>query len=65
MGGWLIEHYGYRRALIGNYILIVPFIAISAFSQNLPMLFAGGLLQGLPFGVFSTLVSGQTTSALI
>ena len=57
LGGYLIERYGYRAALIGNYVLIIPFIAISAFSQNLPMLFAGGLLQGLPFGVFSTLVS--------
>jgi hypothetical protein len=42
---------------MGNYVLIMPFIAVSAFAKNLPMLFAGGLLQGIPFGVFSTLVS--------
>ena len=57
MGGFLIERFGYRKSLMGNYVLICPFIAISAFAQNLPMLFVGGLLQGIPFGVFSTLVS--------
>ena len=56
-GGWLVERLGYRYALMINYALIMPFIAISAFSINLTMLFLGGLLQGVPFGVFSTLVS--------
>ena len=39
-----------------NYVLIIPFIAVQAFAKNLPTLFAGGLLTGIPFGVFSTLV---------
>jgi len=60
-GGWLIERYGYRYALMGNYVLIMPFIAVSAFAKNLPMLFAGGFLQGIPFGVFSTLACGYAS----
>lgn len=56
----MVERYGYRYALMFNYVLIMPFIAISAFSRNLPMLFVGGLLQGIPFGVFSTLVSKKS-----
>ena len=56
-GAFLVERFGYRHALQMNYVLIMPFIAIQAFAKNLGMLFAGGLLVGIPFGVFSTLVS--------
>ena len=57
LGGYLVERIGYRYALMSNYALVIPFIAIQAFANNLPMLFAGGLLAGIPFGVFSTMVS--------
>lgn len=51
-GAWLVDRYGYRKTLMLNYLIITPLIAITTFAQNLEMLLIGGLLCGIPWGVF-------------
>lgn len=51
----MIDRFGYRKTLLANYVIIMPFIAINVFAQNKPMLLVGGILTGIPWGLFSTL----------
>jgi sugar porter (SP) family MFS transporter len=53
--GWLTQRYGYRRTLVASLIAVTGFIFITFFAHNLPMLLAGSLLCGLPWGVFATM----------
>ncbi|KAF2014212.1 sugar transporter [Aaosphaeria arxii CBS 175.79] len=53
--GWLTQRFGYRRTLLVSITAIAGFIFITFFSQNLPMLMAGQVLCGLPWGVFATM----------
>lgn len=55
IGTYTIDRFGYRKTLLFNYAIIMPFIAINVFAQNKPMLLCGGILCGIPWGLFSTL----------
>lgn len=68
-GAWMVDRYGYKKTLLLNYVIIMPFIgeldptalgcialndsAIFVFAQNKGMLLAAGILCGIPFGVLS------------
>ncbi|KAF7553923.1 hypothetical protein G7Z17_g3296 [Cylindrodendrum hubeiense] len=53
--GWLTQKFGYRLTLVASLAAITGFIFITFFAQNLPMLLAGSVLCGLPWGVFATM----------
>lgn len=53
--GWLTQRFGYRKTMLGSLFTIACFIFITFFAQSLPMLIAGQVLCGLPWGVFATL----------
>ncbi|KAG5765025.1 hypothetical protein H9Q72_006913 [Fusarium xylarioides] len=53
--GWLTERFGYRRTLVASLVAVTGFIFITFFAHDLPMLLAGSILCGLPWGVFATM----------
>ena len=53
--GIVSEKLGYRKTMIGSLTLVVAFIFILFFAQNLATLLVGELLVGVPLGVFQTL----------
>lgn len=53
--GIVSEKYGYRKTMMGSLTLVVAFIFILFFAQNLATLLVGELLLGFPLGVFQTL----------
>ncbi|TVY87189.1 Maltose permease [Lachnellula willkommii] len=55
ISGMVSERYGYRKTMIGALAMMIAFIFIPFFSQNVQMLLAGEIMCGIPWGVFQTL----------
>lgn len=52
LAGLFIDRFGYIKAIIGAQILTISFVFLMFFAQNRPMLLAGYLLCGIPWGAF-------------
>lgn len=52
----LCERIGHRKTLIGNLVFLTGCIFILFFASDIRVLFAGELLCGIPWGVFTTAV---------
>lgn len=61
MTGILQDRYGYRKTIMGALILVMGFIFITFFAVDLPMLLAGEILCGLPWGVFQTITTAYAS----
>ncbi|OBT53197.1 hypothetical protein VE04_07335 [Pseudogymnoascus sp. 24MN13] len=57
IAGILADRFGYKKTIIGALFLTIAFIFIFFFAQNIAMLFAGGVLCGLPWGAFQILTT--------
>ncbi|KNG51979.1 general substrate transporter [Stemphylium lycopersici] len=55
INGYVTEWLGYKRTLVGSMIVMIGAIFIPFFSTSLEMFLVGGIIQGLPWGVFQTL----------
>ncbi|RVD86103.1 uncharacterized protein DFL_004397 [Arthrobotrys flagrans] len=55
--GVIAERYGYKKTLLGALTLMIGFIFILFFAQNIAMLFIGGMACGIPWGMFQTLTT--------
>ena len=55
LNGILSERFGYRKTMLGSLILMIAFIFLPVFAQNIDTLLAGAILCGLPWGVFQTI----------
>ncbi|KAJ6437743.1 Maltose permease MAL31 [Purpureocillium lavendulum] len=53
--GIIAERYGYKKTMLGSLSLVLAFIFITFFAQNLPTLLVGEMLLGIPLGAFQTL----------
>lgn len=53
--GLAADRYGYKRTMMAALLLVVGFVFIQFFAQNLPTLLVGEILLGVPFGAFQTL----------
>lgn len=60
-GAYCVERYGYRKTLMLNMALMMPFIGIVTFAPNKAVLLVGELLSGVPWGVFSTLAEAYSS----
>ncbi|SCZ87903.1 BZ3500_MvSof-1268-A1-R1_Chr2-3g05371 [Microbotryum saponariae] len=57
VNGWACDRFGYKKTICTSLVLITCFIFITFFSVSLPMLLAGEILCGIPWGVFQTLTT--------
>ncbi|KAF3935517.1 hypothetical protein ABW19_dt0201064 [Dactylella cylindrospora] len=57
LAGVLAERYGYKKTLLGALVVLIGFIFILFFAQNIAMLFIGGVTCGIPWGMFQTLTT--------
>lgn len=55
LNSFITERVGHKKALLGTLIYLVGIIFITFFAQSIEMLFAGSLLSGLAWGVFTTM----------
>lgn len=55
LNGWISAKIGYRKTMLGALVLMVAFIFLPFFAQNVETILAGAILQGIPWGVFQTL----------
>ncbi|KAH9206033.1 putative maltose permease [Leptodontidium sp. 2 PMI_412] len=55
--GVIADRIGYKKTILGALVLMICFIFILFFAQNIGMLFAGEVLCGLPWGAFQTLTT--------
>lgn len=49
ISGMVSERYGYRKTMIGALAMMIAFIFIPFFSQNVQMLLAGEIMCGIPW----------------
>ena len=59
--GIIQDHIGYRKTLMGALSLVICFIFITFFAVDLPMLLAGEILCGIPWGVFQTITTAYAS----
>lgn len=59
--GIAADHLGYRRTLIASLLAVFAFIFILFFATGCPMLAAGEILCGIPWGCFQTLTVAYAT----
>lgn len=55
INGYVTEWIGYKKTMIGSMVVMTGAIFIPFFSTSLEMFLVGGIIQGLPWGVFQTL----------
>ena len=55
INGYITEWIGYKKTMIVSMIVMTGAIFIPFFSTSLEMFLVGGIIQGLPWGVFQTL----------
>lgn len=55
INGYVTEYIGYKKTMVGSMIFMTAAVFIPFFSTGLEMFLAGGIVQGLPWGVFQTL----------
>lgn len=51
INGYLSEFFGYKKALLGSYVVLSCFIFITFFAPTISVLFVGEILCGFPWGV--------------
>ncbi|MDR1508360.1 MAG: MFS transporter [Synergistaceae bacterium] len=52
-GGWMIENFGIKRTLTAGSVLGFVGCAMLFFTGSVPMLFAGRIISGASFGIFT------------
>ena len=57
VAGLIADRFGFKKTMILALSMLTCFIFIVFFAQSLPMLLAGEILCGLPWGVFQTLTT--------
>lgn len=57
LAGILAERFGYKKTIIASLVALCGFIFLFFFATHIAMLFAGGVLCGLPWGAFQTLTT--------
>ncbi|RYO83877.1 hypothetical protein DL766_007101 [Monosporascus sp. MC13-8B] len=55
--GIIADRIGYKKTILGALVMMICFIFVLFFAQNVGMLFAGEILCGLPWGAFQTLTT--------
>ncbi|KAF4125488.1 MFS transporter, SP family,ral alpha glucoside:H+ symporter [Geosmithia morbida] len=58
------EHLGHKPVFLGSLVLLSGLISILFFATSLPVLFAGQILCGVPWGVFTTLAPGYASEVV-
>jgi SP family general alpha glucoside:H+ symporter-like MFS transporter len=64
INGIVSEKIGYRKTMIGSLILVICFIFIQFFSENVETLLVGEILCGIPWGVFQTLTTAYAAEVM-
>jgi len=57
INGWASYRFGYKRVYLVAMASMIATIFILVFAQSIEMLMAGGILCGVPWGVFQTLTT--------
>ena len=55
--GFFTERFGCRMTMILGHTLMIAFIFVPFFANNIQTLLAGEILQGIPWGIFQTLTT--------
>ncbi|RMZ82134.1 hypothetical protein DV737_g2182, partial [Chaetothyriales sp. CBS 132003] len=55
VGGVVSDRIGYKKTMFGSLALMIAFLFLPFFAQNIQTILAGALLCGMPWGVFQTL----------
>ncbi|EOA84003.1 hypothetical protein ACJQWK_00737 [Exserohilum turcicum] len=55
LNGYVTEWIGYKKTMIGSMLFMTGAVFIPFFSTGLEMFLVGGIIQGLPWGIFQTL----------
>lgn len=54
INGWISDHFGYKKTILGALTSITLFIFIPFFATNVGLILLGQVLMGVPWGVFQT-----------
>jgi SP family general alpha glucoside:H+ symporter-like MFS transporter len=54
---FLADYFGYRKIIMGSMILMIAFLFIPFFAQNIWTFVIAEILQGFPWGVFQTVTT--------
>lgn len=59
--GIIVDRIGYRYTMMASLSMMIAFIFIPFFAQNLQTLLVGDILQGIPWGVFQTMTTAYAS----
>jgi SP family general alpha glucoside:H+ symporter-like MFS transporter len=59
--GIIVDRIGYRYTMMASLTMMIAFIFIPFFAQNLQTLLIGDILQGIPWGVFQTMTTAYAS----
>lgn len=59
--GYIQPKIGYKKTILGSLVFIIATIFVVFFANTLPMLFAGELLIGLPFGFYNAIAQAYAS----
>ncbi|RDW88229.1 MFS transporter-15 [Coleophoma cylindrospora] len=59
--GIIVDRFGYKKTMMASLMMMIAFIFIPFFSQNLVTLLIGDILQGVPWGVFQTMTTAYAS----
>ena len=57
LAGVIADRYRYKKTMLGSLTLVFAFIFLLSFAESIGMLFAGGILCGVPWGAFQPLTT--------
>lgn len=59
--GIIVDKIGYRYTMMASLSMMIAFIFIPFFAQNIETLLIGDILQGIPWGVFQTMTTAYAS----
>lgn len=59
--GIIVDRIGYRYTMMASLSMMIAFIFIPFFAQNIETLLIGDILQGIPWGVFQTMTTAYAS----
>lgn len=57
LNGFAADRFGYRKTMVGFLLMMIGFIFVPFFAQDIATLQVGTVLMGVPWGVFQTLTT--------
>ena len=64
LNGFLVDHFGQKRVILGSLLALTGFLFIVFFANSIEVLLVGEILCGFPWGIFATISPAYASEIL-